>query len=137
MNTLLKQNAVKNVILLILLYWLWQYVLEMQSVLLSLDKATVGDITVVVSIIIVTACFGNFAFTYEVVAPTRKSYLLAHMTTGLLMLVIGLCLEMTSILVRTLVGQDLFLISMSLVLLYAACICYDFWDVERLMKTKR
>ena len=86
---------------------------------------------VAVSILSVTACFGNFAFTYERVKQKETaSRLLAHATTGLLMLLIGLSLEMTSAIMGLLMGKFL-IFDVSLAVLYLASVLYDFWDLKR------
>ena len=95
------------------------------------DTSLAGDILVAVSILAVTACFGNFAFTYERVKIQKWSHrLLAHCTTGALMLLIGISLEMVSILSSIIMGS-FFWLNASLILLYIASILYDFWDLLR------
>jgi len=125
------ENVVKNVIVFIILIFTQ---LEIQSTLGSLvtiDKSILGSLLVAVSILSVTACFGNFAFTYEKTEHRNdKSRYLSHMTTGLLMLLIGLSLEMTSVIVTLLIG-NFFIFDLSLIILYSASVLYDFWDLMR------
>lgn len=126
------ENLIKNVIIIFLLVLAHSNV---QTFLLSssfsTDKSAIGSLLVAVSILAVTACFGNFAFTYaQVNQQSFGSRLLAHLTTGLLMLLIGLSLEMTSSLSKLLVG-DFFIFDASLLLLYSASVLYDFWDLKR------
>ena len=125
------ENVVKNVIVFIILIFTQ---LEIQSTLGSLvtiDKSILGSLLVAVSILSVTACFGNFAFTYEKTEHRNdKSRYLSHMTTGLLMLLIGLSLEMTSVIVTLLIG-NFFIFDLSLIILYSASVLYDFWDLTR------
>lgn len=95
------------------------------------DKLTAGSLLVAVSILAVTACFGNFAFTYEKVNyKDTVNRILAHITTGLLMLLIGMSLEMTSVLSTVLIG-NFQIFNISLVILYLASVLYDFWDLKR------
>lgn len=126
------ENLVKNVVIFLILSFSY---FEIQNFLLnspiSTDKSVIGSLLVAVSILAVTACFGNFAFTYEKVNfKSFGSRLLAHTTTGLLMLLIGLALEMTSVLSTLLIG-NFFIFNLSLVILYVASILYDFWDLNR------
>ncbi|MFA5995607.1 MAG: hypothetical protein WCW27_04820 [Patescibacteria group bacterium] len=80
----------------------------------------------------VTACFGNFAFTYERVnCKNVWQRYLAHVTTVLLMLIIGISLELTAILTKLLIGERLIILDITLLLLYLASILYDFWDLLR------
>lgn len=93
-----------------------------------------GNLLVVVSILAVTACFGNFAFTYEKVeTKDRSGRLLAHFTTGLLMLLIGLSLEMTAVLAGLIIG-NFFIFNVSLIVLYISSVLYDFWDLKRMQR---
>lgn len=95
------------------------------------DTGTIGSLLVAVSILAVTACFGNFSFTYEKVKHHGySSRLLAHVTTGLLMLLIGISLEMTSLLSSLLIGTFP-IFNLSLLILFVASILYDFWDLNR------
>ena len=97
----------------------------------NIDKATLATVLGAVGILSVIACFGNFAFTYEDIRHKNPlSRLIAHATTGLLMLLIGLTLEMTAIIVKLLIGS-FFIFDVSIAILYVACVLYDFWDLER------
>lgn len=132
MSTLRFENWVKNIILIMILIPSY---LDIQKALVNssivADKASIGSLLVAVSILSVTACFGNFSFTYaDVSNRTKSSRLLAHFTTGLLMLLIGLSLEMTSVLTKLLVG-DFLIFDISLAILYIASVLYDFWDLRR------
>lgn len=96
---------------------------------LIVDKSSAGDIIVAMSLIAVIGCFGNFAFTYEKMNQNKifERYL-AHITSALLMFVIGVSLIFTSLLINILMGHFI-LIDITLVLLYLACIGYDLWDL--------
>ncbi len=130
MEKIIKENLIKNVILVILLVFLY---FSIQNYLvnsnLKTDKALAGNILVAVSIIAVTACFGNFAFTYEKINPKNvfERYL-AHTTTGLLMLIIGISLIFADILFTFTMGHFV-LVDVTFILLYIANIGYDFWDL--------
>ncbi len=132
MKKVFLENLIKNILVFLLLIPSYIY---SRTFLFSLpatsDKSVLGSLLVAVSILAVIACFGNFAFTYEKI--NLKDYgfrFLAHTITGILMLLIGLSLEMTSVLVELLVGR-FFIFDLSLVVLYIASILYDFWDMNR------
>ncbi len=132
MKRIYLENWVKNILVLGILYTAY---FEIQKFLLTSpiasDKATIGSMLVAVSILAVTACFGNFAFTYEKVDQKNSfSRFLAHITTGLLMLLIGLSLEMTAAFTNLLIGEFP-IFNMSLVILYISSVLYDFWDLQR------
>jgi len=123
------QNLIKNIILLILLMFSYFEVTKFFSEVNVENNS--GDMLVAVSIIAVIACFGNFAFTYEKTLKHKKSsILLVHLTTGLLMFIVGISVIMGADLTGYLVGQH-YLIQGTWYLLYLASILYDFWDLER------
>lgn len=132
MKNIIHENFVKNIIVLATLVLTYPLILSgLSNSPAATDKAIAGDLLVAVSILVVTACFGNFAFTYEKVEfKNFGSRLLAHFVTGLLMLVIGLSLEMTSVLSKLLVGNFV-IFDTSLIILYFASVLYDFWDLKR------
>jgi len=133
MQQIIKENLVKNFILIVLLILLYgpinNYLLDSD---LAADKASAGDILVATSIIAVIACFGAFAFTYEGINE-KKNYrrCLGHITTGLLILIIGISLIFTTILSSFIMGPFI-IFNITAVLLYLAVIGYDFWDLLRL-----
>lgn len=132
MKRYLWNNLWKNIGVLAILFFSYAPIYsEIASSSLAIDKAGLGSLLVAVSLLSVAACFGNFAFTYEKVnLKKEQSQLLAHCTTGLLMLLIGLSLEMTSVVVQLLMGPFM-IFDLSLLLLYLASIFYDFWDLHR------
>lgn len=132
MVRVLWENLAKNIVILLILVSSYPQIEDfLFNSPVASDNAVLGSLLVAVSILAVTACFGNFAFTYEKVEHSSwDARLLAHLTTGVLMLLIGLSLEMTSVLAKLLIG-DFFIFNYSLVLLYLASVLYDFWDLRR------
>jgi hypothetical protein len=127
----LLENFIKNIFILPVLVFSFFEIQNFFEHLPTNDSAVLGSILVAVSILAVTACFGCFAFTYEKVEHASLSWrLLAHVTTGLLILLIGLSLEMTFVLLKLLVGE-FYLFGLSLGLLYLTVVLYDFWDLKR------
>lgn len=132
MKHIFRDNYIKNIFVLSALILLFDPIRRaFVNVSTPLDPGVLGSMLVAVSILGVTACFGNFAFTYEKIGSRDVgSFMLAHVTTGLLMLIIGMSLEMTSVLVELLMGKFA-LFDLSLIMLYIASMLYDFWDVRR------
>lgn len=132
MKNILLENLIKNILLVIILvpsyFWIKD---SFQTGQFLMDKSLVGNLLVVVSIISMIACFGNFAFTYE---KARMKNLIerlsAHIATGLFMLVIGWSLEMIGILAGLLIGA-IPAFNLILITLYVASVLYDFWDLRR------
>lgn len=136
MKNILKENLIKNILLIIILVASYSWVYETFKPSAKLFTGTiegsllVGAMVGSISILLVAACFGNFAFTYEKIDHTFHSRFLAHLTTGLFMLLIGLSLEMTSIVIALFVGKFP-VFDLSLLILYVASVLYDFWDLKR------
>ena len=132
MKNIFWENIVKNIIVLFVLLFSYSPIQTfIHSSNLTSDNPVIGNLLVVVSIIAVTACFGNFAFTYEKIAVESASQrMLAHTTTGLLMLLIGISLIFTGILMAFIMGH-FFVVDLALILLYTTCVTYDFWDLFR------
>ncbi|MCP4647356.1 MAG: hypothetical protein GY852_06415 [bacterium] len=135
MKEAIREVLIKNILLVAILILLYFPISEhLIGSGLAQDKASAGDVLVATSIVAVIACFGCFAFTYEKVnAKDSLQRLLGHITTGLLVLIIGISLIFTSILVSFIMGPFP-LFDGTLVLLYLACVGYDFWDILRLDK---
>lgn len=57
--------------------------------------------------------------------------LLGHITTGLLLLIIGISLIITGVLVSFIMGSFP-LFDLTLALLYISCVGYDLWDILRM-----
>ena len=133
MREILKENVLKNMIVLLVLALLYTPIENyLTNSTLSTDKATTGSVLVAAQTIVMIACFGAFAFTYEKINAKKNSHrLLGHLTTGILMLIIGMCLIFTRTLLGFLIGAS-FLIDLILVLLYLACIGFDFWDILKI-----
>ncbi|MBN1157230.1 hypothetical protein JXA85_06410 [Candidatus Woesearchaeota archaeon] len=133
MKTIIKEYIMKNIVLLALLLFSYFTIGSyLSSINLASDKTLSGSVLVAMSIIAVIACFGNFAFTYEKInikIPFHRY--LAHFTTGLLTLVIGVSLIFTSILLSFIIGRFI-LLDVLFILLYAACVGYDLWDIMRI-----
>ncbi|MEK6969940.1 MAG: hypothetical protein AABW48_05935 [Nanoarchaeota archaeon] len=130
MQRIIKENITKNILIIILLGLLYP-VIQNFLVNSDIDKASAGYIVVVTSVFAVIACFGNFAFTYEKInlKDSFQRYL-AHFTTGLFMFVIGISLIFTTMLTAIIMGYFI-LIDITLLLLYLACVGFDFWDIYR------
>lgn len=135
MNRILKENVVKNSVVLILIllaYFQINSFLRSSQAIIQ-NEFTAEILIVFVSIISAAACTGNFAFTYEKINPSSIfQRFLAHTTTGLLMLVIGISFGMISVLVDLMIEQQFILLNVCLALLYISSVLYDFWDLYRI-----
>ena len=133
-KVIIRENIIKNIFVVTLLIVLYFPISDyLTNSNLFTDQSLAGNILIAISIIAVTACFGNFAYTYERINEKNifERYL-AHLTTGLLMLVIGASLIFVGILISFIMGHFI-LFDFLLIILYIACVGYDFWDISRVM----
>ncbi len=137
MHEIIRENIAKNILILAvlgILCFLIPNCLEYSTIKENPDAA--GSLLTTISLISVIACFGCFAFTYEKVHMKKTMHrYLAHLTTGLLMLAIGITLILTSLVTKIIAGPVL-IIDLLLGMVYLACVCYDFWDILRTIKPK-
>ncbi len=127
----LLENVIKNILIAIILIIIFPSIQNTFIAPFFIDKNLEVNLLAAVGLVSVIACFGNFAFTYEKVNHAKFSNrLLAHLTTALLMLAIGLSLEMILVIVSNTIG-NFPIFNISLLLLYIASVLYDFWDLKR------
>ncbi len=123
------ENIIKNAVLIILLFFSYG---PLKKAVMQVAPGNLDSVIIFSSMALVAALFGNFAFTYEF-SNVKSKYerLLAHATTFLLMLAVGLLLEMSTIYI-SIKAPSLFVIStLILIIIYAATALYDFWDLFR------
>lgn len=130
---ILHENLLKNffvIVLLVLLFYPIQSFL-LNNQLLN-DKIAAQSIIISMSLISVIACFGMFTFTYEKI-NVKSGYqrALGHFTTGIMLLIVGICLIFSDVLLTMLMGSFI-VVHFMLVLLYLACVGFDFWDLLRI-----
>ena len=132
MKKVVIENITKNILVIIALIPAFQSSrLFLISSPIASDKQALGSLLTAITILAMIACAGNYAFTYEKVNLRNvMSRFLAHATTGLLMLLLGLSLGMTSVLVELLTGKFA-IFDISLAVLYLTSVLYDFWDLMR------
>lgn len=128
-KTLVIENISKNILLIILLAMLFK---PLKNVLSLVSPADADSVLSFASLTLVAALFGNFAFTYEFSNVKNKAErLLAHSTTFLLMLAVGLLLETSTIVLSIKVSSLLPLAALISAIVYSAAVLYDFWDLLR------
>ncbi len=125
----IKENLLKNGLIIILALLSYN---PLSNALREIKADQMGDFLLIVSILLVTVCFANFAFTYEksnLVA--HRTRLLSHSATFIFMLLIALLLESMVIAVNVIYPSIYVIILAFSVLLYIGIALYDFWDLLR------
>lgn len=98
----------------------------------EIQAADMGNFLLIISILLVTVCFANFAFTYEksrLVSAWSRT--VSHLATFIFMLLIALLLESMVIAVNVVYPSLYSIIFGFSILLYAGIALYDFWDLLR------
>lgn len=128
-NSYIKDNIIKNILVLVIGAFIYPIILKS---LVQIRFEQTNDFLLIVSMLLVTVCFANFAFTYEKSKlQTRSGKVLAHSATGVFMLLIVLLLESITVAVGVVYPSFHALIILFSILLYVGVVLYDFWDLMR------
>ncbi|MFH1590583.1 MAG: hypothetical protein ABIC95_01510 [archaeon] len=122
-------NTVKNVFILLIAFL---YYPVLKRSLESVGVSNVNDLLLIISILLVTVCFANFAFSYQYTKKNPGIILLSHLVTFVFMLLTLLLLEVMVISVSTVYPGLQGIVTVFSVLLYLGIILYDAWDYVRL-----
>ncbi len=128
-RTLAKEGAIKNgsAALLAALALPTLY-----SALSTIDASALSNFLFIISILLVTVCFANFAFTYEKAKmKLLHGRLFAHLTTFIFMLLIATMLESVAIGMHIVYPSLSIIVTPMTILLYIGLAMYDFWDLLR------
>ncbi|MFA5076090.1 MAG: hypothetical protein WC480_01595 [Patescibacteria group bacterium] len=130
MKSSIRDNLIKNILILAIAAWLYPII---QNSLAQLKFEQTNDFLLVISMFLVTACFANFAFTYEKSKLNSKvGKILAHSSTFVFILLIILLLECIVSAVRVVYPSFYHVILGLATLLYLGIVLYDFWDLVKL-----
>lgn len=129
MKKLLRENAWKHICIIALTVLAHPFI---NSAVKTVDDNSVANFLIIISILLVSVCFANFAFTYKDSNTAEKGVrLLSHAATGLfLFLTASLLLTMCIGIMATYpsLGNLIYVFSF---LLYVGFVLYDFWDLLR------
>ncbi|TSC77244.1 MAG: hypothetical protein G01um101431_427 [Parcubacteria group bacterium Gr01-1014_31] len=130
---IVRANILKNLLALVVALLLTPGIAV--SLRSSLTSQNVGDFLVVLSILLVTVCFANFAFSYEHLPRgfLQELLALAHAATFLFMLLMGVLLIAVTVVIQ-IAYPTMFLLALGFnALLYLAMMLYDLWDSLRML----
>ena len=100
--------------------------------LTQIKAEQMNDFLLMISMLLVTVSFANFAFTYEKSKlKTISGRLLSYTATGIFMLLTALLLESIMLAVQVVYPFFYPLILWFSLLLYLGIIFYDVWDIAR------
>jgi hypothetical protein len=127
LNQNIKENLIKNIIIIIGALLFYPVI---TNAILKIQTEQISNFLLVISMLLVTVCFANFAFTYEK-SKLRNSKIrfLSHGATLIFMLLIALFLESIAVAVKVAFPSFHILNIIFSILLYVGVILYDFWDL--------
>lgn len=128
-NLFLRGNIIKNLLVIVIAALLYPF-LSMGLGQIQVEQS--NNILLIISMLLVTVCFANFAFTYEkskLETPLGK--LLATSATGVFMLLTALLLESIVLIVKIVYAPFYLIILGFSILLYLGIVLYDFCDLMR------
>jgi FtsH-binding integral membrane protein len=125
----LKENIIKNILIIVVAIFAYPFFyIELGKI----EANQMNNFLLILSMLLVTASFANFAFTYErSKMMKRKQRWLSHIATFIFMLLFAFLLETMVIAVEKVYPSLNFIISLFTGLLYLGLVFYDFWDLER------
>jgi len=134
MNRLLLENALKNLLVFILLLAAYGSV---KSDILSFSTDTIGYQTIIVlsSLLIMAFLFATYSFTFRdsnLESPLRR--LFDYVNTGITIFGCGLLLEIGYVTINIQLHSTFIFIGVLMVLFYITLVLYDFWDLMRYKK---
>lgn len=123
------ETLITDVIIVILAIFLWPV---FAASLAGIDAGQIANFLLMISILLVTVCFANFAFTYEKSKlQTKGGKWLSRSAAVVYMVLIALLLE-TMVLAIKVVYPSFYVIALIFsILLYLGCVLYDLWDAMR------
>jgi len=124
-----KENIIKNAIIVIIAASLWPVIANSIN---QIGLGQISDFLLIISMLLVTVCFANFAFTYEKSKlDSMAGKLLSHGATFTFILLIALLLESIVLAVKIIYPSFYAIIFGFVILLYIGIVLYDFWDFLR------
>lgn len=128
---IIKENLIKNLLVWVCIFLFYP---SIKRSLGDIAATAMSNLLSIISILIVTVSFANFAFTYEKInIKSLGSRFLAHSTTFLFLLITALLLEAMAVSVG-IVYPSLYATSVLFsVLMYISIVLYDFWDLFRVL----
>jgi magnesium-transporting ATPase (P-type) len=124
-----KENLIKNAIIIIIAAFLWPVI---SNSINQIGLGQISDFLLIISMLLVTVCFANFAFTYEKSKlDSLAGKLLSHSATFTFILLIALLLESIVLAVKIIYPSFYTIIFGFTILLYIGIVLYDFWDFLR------
>lgn len=126
---IIQENLIKNLLVIICIILFYPSIKEG---ILGVPIGSITSLLSIISILIMTACFANFAFSYgKIKIHLNSTRYLAHGATFLFMLIVAFLLESLSIAIGIAYPSIYIIALVFSVLLYISIIFFDFLDLFR------
>lgn len=131
---LLWENAVKHLVVVILLYVTYGYVKNF-FVTLTTDNIGQQSIIILSSLLIMAFLFGNYTFSFKDSELRRPRHrFLDHLNTAIVTFGCGALLEISYAAINLQLQQPFKIMGLLMVLFYLSLVMFDFWDFMRGLK---
>lgn len=128
-SKLIKENLIKNLLVIIIAGLFYPLIFNSVS---GINPEQMNNFLLILSILLVTVSFANFAFMYEKSKLNSVAYkILSHITTCIFLLLTALILESLVLCVKAVYPSFYTMIMVFSVMLYVGIIFYDMWDISR------
>ncbi|MDP2630865.1 MAG: ion transporter [Candidatus Uhrbacteria bacterium] len=134
-SRIIQENVVKNISVIIGIILVHE---PIDAFLRSTNVDVLGDIMFAASILALAAMFGFFSLSYGDFNPLRTSQrLLIHLTTGLLLLPVGVMFSIIQIIISIELATFPLILVAGIWFVYAAVMLWDFANVLKLQETMK
>lgn len=123
-NSIVKENLIKNIAVIFVIIFIAN---PLHDFILSVPKDVLGDVLFASSILVLAAMFGAFSYSYKDINPSKLfERIFAHLTTGMLMIPIGVMFLIIQFVLNLKIGFSSLLLNISIWFVYASIVLWDF-----------
>lgn len=123
-NNIVKENLIKNTLVIFVIIFIAH---PLNDFVLSIPKTVLSDLLFAASILVLAAMFGAFSYSYKDINPTKTfERTFAHLTTGMLMIPIGVMFLTIQLVLNREIGFSSLLLNILVWFVYAAIVLWDF-----------
>lgn len=123
-NNIIKENIIKNVLVVFTIVLVEK---PLHDFITSIPKTVLGDMLFASSILALAAMFGTFSYSYRDININKTlERIFAHLTTGMLMLPIGIMFLIIQFVLNLEIGYSSPFVVISIWFVYASIVLWDF-----------
>lgn len=123
-NNIIRENIIKNVLVVFVIVFVEN---PLHDFITSIPKTVLGDVLFASSILALAAMFGTFSYSYrDINADKILERIFAHVTTGMLMIPIGIMFLIIQFVLNREIGYSSPFLIISIWFVYASIVLWDF-----------